>query len=95
MELEDVIIPYEVEQKLIWKHNIQAYEVDEIFKNRPRIRFAQKGKIQGENLYVASGQSDEGRYLHVFFIHKKNLDALVISAREMTAKEKRYYGKKS
>ena len=94
MELEDVIILPKIEQKLIWKHDVQGYEVDEIFKNRPRIRFAQRGRVQGEDLYVASGQTDEGRYLNIFFIYKQNRVALVISAREMTSKEKRHYGKK-
>ena len=48
--------------------------------------------IEGENLYTALGQTEDGRYLIVFFIHKATNEALVISAREMTKKERRSYG---
>jgi uncharacterized DUF497 family protein len=40
------------------------------------------------------GQTEAGRYLIVFFIHKKSGAALVISARDMTPKERRRYGRK-
>jgi hypothetical protein len=50
MDLEDVVILPDTEQKLIWKHNVEAYEVEEVFKNNPRIRFAERGRVQGENL---------------------------------------------
>ena len=49
---------------------------------------------QGEDLYRALGHSDSGRYLTVFFIYKKTREALVISARDMTQKEKRQYEKR-
>jgi uncharacterized DUF497 family protein len=40
------------------------------------------------------GQTDGGRYLSVFFIHKPGNLALVISARDMDAAERRRYGRK-
>ena len=52
------------------------------------------GDIENEHLYTALGRSDSGRHLIVFFIHKSTGEALVISAREMTQKEKKSYGKK-
>ena len=39
------------------------------------------------------GQTDAGRYLAVFFVYKKSHDAIVISARDMDAKERREYGR--
>lgn len=39
------------------------------------------------------GRMKAGRYLIVFFIQKKSGDALIISARDMTQKERRTYGK--
>jgi uncharacterized DUF497 family protein len=50
--------------------------------------------VAGENLYRALGQTDGGRYLAVFFIHKGRGGALVISARDASLKERRSYGKK-
>jgi uncharacterized DUF497 family protein len=42
-------------------------------------------------VYSASGQTDAGRYLIVFFIHKPNNTALILSARDMDKKERRRY----
>jgi len=52
------------------------------------------GDVENENLYTALGRTDSGRYLIVFYIHKSTGEALVISARNMTQKEKKSYGKK-
>lgn len=93
MVITEVIIPYDVEQKLIWKHQVQAYEVEEVFDNKPLIRFREKGRVQGEDLYTARGQTEAGRYLMALFIHKKSSEALVISARDMTKRELQRYGK--
>ncbi len=46
---------------------------------------------KGENLYVAYGQTNSGRYLIVFFVRKNKTAALPISARDMTQSERRYY----
>jgi uncharacterized DUF497 family protein len=40
------------------------------------------------------GQTDSGRYLIVFFIHKKDNRALILSARDMTSAERKRYEKK-
>ena len=93
MIITDIIIPFDIEQKLLWKHQVNAYEVEEIFDNRPLIRFREKGRVQGENLYTARGQTEAGRFMMVLFIHKKSSEALVISAREMTKREIQSYAK--
>ncbi|MBE7468350.1 MAG: BrnT family toxin [Anaerolineae bacterium] len=80
--------------KLAWKHNIQVEEVVEVFANQPRIERLERGHRPGEDFYVASGQTDEGRYLTIFFIHKKDGQALIVTARDMTKKEHRRYGRK-
>jgi uncharacterized DUF497 family protein len=59
--------------------------------SRPHIRKSQKGQVKGEDLYVAYGKTDAGRYLVVFFIRKNQTSALPISARDMTESERRYY----
>jgi uncharacterized DUF497 family protein len=54
----------------------------------------EKGRIAGEDLYMALGQTDAGRYLSVFFIRKEGKLALMISARDMDTKERKRYGRK-
>jgi hypothetical protein len=57
--------------------------------------FAEKGHTAGEDVYVAFGQSLGGRYLGVFFIYKPGLKtAAIISARHMTDRERKTYGRK-
>jgi len=61
----------------------------------PRIRFAEKGYIEGNDVYVAFGRTFGGRYLAVFFVHKPTTaTAIIISARDMSRKERRSYGRK-
>lgn len=86
--LEDIV------QKLIWKHSVDTSEVREIFLNQPRIRFVEKGHRKDENVYAAFGQTNAGKYLVCFFVHKKDNRALVLSAREMTGTERKQYGRK-
>ena len=82
------------EDKLESKHNVMPYEVEEVLFNSPRIFFVEKGKKKGEDMYLGLGQNDDGRYLAVFFIYKKNRVALVVSARDMDDKERKRYAKK-
>ncbi len=84
----------DVVDKLAWKHQIQIEEVVQVFQNIPRVKRIERGHRPGEDLYVALGQTDAGRYLAVFFIVKKNGRALINTARDMTRKERRRYGKK-
>jgi hypothetical protein len=81
-------------EKIWQKHKVSMTEVERVFAGRPRIQFAQRGDVAGENLYRALGKTDAGRYLVIFFIYKGKGRALPISARDMTPKEKRSYGKK-
>jgi uncharacterized DUF497 family protein len=90
----EVIWLREVVDKLLWKHSVTTDEVEEIFDGKPVLRRIERGRVAGEDLFIALGQSDSGRYLVVFFIRKDNERALVISAREMTRKEKRLYDKR-
>jgi uncharacterized DUF497 family protein len=80
--------------KLAWKHNITPDEVEEVFKGKPKFLRKEKGKVESEDLYNALGQTASGRYLSVFFIYKRSRQALIITAREMNRKERRYYGRK-
>ncbi len=93
MKIEQFIwLDYFVE-KLAHKHNVITHEAEEVFTNHPRIQLAERGDVDGENLYRALGKTDDGRYLAVFFIYKGAGEALVISARDMSDKERKSYGK--
>ncbi|MGA2318605.1 MAG: BrnT family toxin [Thermodesulfobacteriota bacterium] len=94
LEIIDLLLKDQVIDKLIWKHNISEVELRQVFNNQPNIRFIEKGKIKGEHLYVASGRTDAGRYLLIFFIMKKNQKALIVTARDMTDRERKKYAKK-
>jgi hypothetical protein len=54
----------------------------------------ERGHRPDQDLYAAFGQTDGGRYLAVYFILKPDNAALIITARDMTDKEKRAYGKR-
>ncbi len=94
MRIEGIVWLKDILDKIEAKHSVQQSEVEEIFKNVPKIQFCEKGKIKEENLYVARGQTDSGRYLAVFFIFKKTREALIVSARDMDKSERRNYAKK-
>ncbi len=94
MKIEGVTWLRDVVDKLAIKHHVQTDEVEEVFNNRPEFRFMEKGERVGEDVYLALGQTDAGRYLSVLFIYKETKEALVLSARDMARKERRLYGKK-
>jgi len=66
-------------------------EVLDVLSSQPYFCFVEKGHRSGENVYAALGQTNNGRYLIVFFIYKKNGRAIILSAREMTPSERRRY----
>lgn len=93
MQIRGIVWLEKIVDKLHWKHQVSQSEVEQIFLNKPQYRFLEKGRIDGENVYSAYGQTDAGRYLTVIFILKLGSRALIISARNMDQKERRQYGK--
>jgi uncharacterized DUF497 family protein len=84
----------EIVDKIAMKHNVAIEEVEEVLHYRPQIRFLEKGDRKNEDVYVALGQTESGRYLAIMFIYKPLRNAvLILSAREMTHKERILYGK--
>ncbi len=94
MNISEIIWLEDIVDKLKWKHNVDEYEVIEIFNNKPLFRFIEKGYRKDENVYAALGQTNSGRYLTVIFVFKKTKQALIISAKDMTKKERKRYGRK-
>jgi uncharacterized protein len=89
MNIEKIVIPAKIENKIEYKHNVKDNEVRQILINNPRIRFAEKGNVQNNDIYPAFGKTFGGRYLSVFFIYKpENKTSIIISARDMSKKER-------
>jgi uncharacterized DUF497 family protein len=94
LEVQDIIWLDVFVEKLWRKHRVRTEEVEEMLHNSPKIRFIEKGDVKGEDIYAAMGRTRSGRYLITFFIRKRDNSAMVIRARDMTRKERRYYEKK-
>ena len=94
MYIQDVIRLEEIEDKIISKHQVWPEEAEQAIMTRPHVRFMERSHRPGEDLCAAFGQTDAGRYLAVYFILKPHNAALVVTARAMTEKEKRSYGKR-
>lgn len=94
LKFEGVIWIDEIVDKLASKHHVDIDEVEEVLHNIPQIRFLEKGDRKNEDVYVALGRTDAGRYLSVMFIYKpRTKEILVLSARDMAQKEKNLYAK--
>jgi len=72
----------------IWEHGVNALEAEEVFFDKPVYL------KHGRDRYVVFGVTEEGRYLFVVFCRKDKNLIRIITAREMTQKEKRSYKKR-
>ena len=91
LQIYDIIWVDKFVDKIAEKHHVITDEVEDVLFSTPHVRQAEKGRVKGEDLYTAYGQTEAGRYLIVFFIRKYETAALPISARDMTQAERRYY----
>jgi len=68
MQIESIVCPEQIEAKLGAKHDVTYREARQALLGRSRIRFAEQGHTEGEDVYAGFGQTMGGRYLAVFFI---------------------------
>jgi uncharacterized DUF497 family protein len=94
VKISEIIWLENIVEKLAWKHHVRQYEVIEVLQRTPKFRLIEKGHRQGEHVYSASGQTEAGRYLIIFFVYKRNKQALVVSARDMSNAERKRYESK-
>ncbi len=94
MKISECLWLDEFVDKIIRKHHVYPEEVEEIFSRNPLIRRLKSGHVKSEDLFIAFGRTNPGRYLTVLFVRKKDKRALVISAREMTKAERKKHGKR-
>jgi len=95
MQVDYIVCPKKIENKLESIHHVTVRDARQVLIGKPRIRFAEKGYTAGNDVYVAFGQTFGGRYLSIFFVYKPDTKtAIIISARDMSKKEKKSYGRK-
>jgi len=95
VKIDFIVCPSKTEDKLESKHKVTVKEARQVLLGKPRCRFAEKGYIKGNDVYVAFGRTYAGRYLSVFYVYKNETrTAIIISARDMSIKEKKSYGRK-
>jgi uncharacterized DUF497 family protein len=93
MRIQAIIWLPEIIEKLEVKHSASVEEVEEVFDYGAHFRKGPTGNVPGEDLYKAYGQTSAGRYLFIVFVYKRNRKALILSARDMTERERRLYQK--
>jgi hypothetical protein len=94
VKITDFVWIDSIVEKLATKHQVEPYEIEEMFAGRPHFRFMKKGDRPREDVYAALGQTEAGRYLITFFILKLDGSALILSARDMVTNEKKRYGRR-
>jgi hypothetical protein len=94
MKIRAIIWLDSVVEKIGRKHGVSREEVLQIIHGPAIFRFVENGHRRGEHVYAALGQTESGRYLVVFFIHKVDLRILILTARDMTDTERRRYEKR-
>src|SRR5690348_9924024 len=91
LRIYEVIWKERFVEKIADKHGVTVDETEQVLFLNPHVRKAGTGHVKGEDLYAAYGRTEAGRYLIVFFIRKRGMAVLPISARDMTRAEERYY----
>jgi hypothetical protein len=76
--------------KNLLKHNVQNWECEQVFFNKPLLVLEDPGHSVVEKRWAGFGETDSGRLLVVIFTKRSNL-LRVISARDMNSKERKFY----
>ena len=74
------------------RHQVSNAECEETFFNMPLLVADDRKHSQNEKRYYALGKTDEGRELFIAFTIRDE-KIRVISARDMSKKEREYYAK--
>ena len=91
LRIERIIWVGRFVEKIYQKHGITVEEVEDALLSNPLFRRVGRGHVKGEDLYFSYGRTNAGRYIFIVFVWKHEDAVLVISAREMTPRERRYY----
>lgn len=91
MKISRIIWLEDIVEKLHWKHNVEENEILEVLANKPKFILKESGYRRGEDVYAAFGTTDAGRLLSIFFVYTEDQRAIIVSARDMTTKERKKY----
>jgi uncharacterized DUF497 family protein len=91
LEISRIIWLEDIVEKLLWKHNVEEMEVIEVLENKPVFKYKEAGYQPGEHIYAAFGRTNTERLLSVFFVYTQDQRAIIVSARDMSQKERRKY----
>ena len=91
MEISRIIWLEDIVEKLLWKHTVEEMEVIEVLEDKPVFKYKEAGYQPGEHVYAAFGHTNTERLLSVFFVYTQDQRAIIVSAREMSQKERRKY----
>ncbi len=69
----------------IARHGVKPDEAEGAFQNEPVFRKGRSG------FHIVYGRTEEGRYLFVVYVRKAGGTVRIITARDMTPSERRYY----
>ena len=86
MDIYEFIWDAPTAEKIIIKHSIVPEEVEQVFQGKTSIR-------SHRGVYAALGKTLAGRHLFVVFKRRGGGALKIITARDMTIKEKRLYQK--
>ncbi|MFZ1681798.1 MAG: BrnT family toxin [Rhizobiaceae bacterium] len=79
-------------RKSLDKHDVGQAEAEQVFFNEPLLVLADDRHSAGEIRLHALGQTDDGRPLHLTFTLRREETLIrVISARDMSRKERTHY----
>jgi uncharacterized protein len=79
-------------RKNVEKHSVGQAEAEQIFLNEPLLIVPDHGHSKSETRLHALGRTDEGRLLHVTFtLRQSETHIRIISARDMSRKERSHY----
>ena len=92
MRVEGIIWLEHIVEKLAAKHRLATEEVEEVLARARSFRRIERGDVAGEDVCATVGQTAAGRDVIVFFVYKRSRQALVISARDATVRERDRYG---
>ena len=93
MRITGIVWLRSVVDKLLWKHNVTTDEAEQVFSGSPRFASLRPATLTVKTRMRRSARPKPATTV-VFFVHKTTGDAMVISAREMTKKERKAYAKK-
>jgi len=88
MTIDELVWPVDRVEHIA-RHGVSPDEVESVCFGKPLVR---RAKSEGENpVYYVQGQTAAGRYLFCVVIRFPDGNGYPVTAREMTAKEKRRY----